>query len=867
MTTEAFAHIPLEHIVTSLTNPRKHFDATKLAELADSIRASGVHQPVLVRPLPGDRLADTAHLEPRPQWELVSGERRVRASIMAELDTIPAMVRALSDDQTLEIQIVENLQRADLQPLEEAEGYEHLMTRHHPPLNADEVAAKIGKSRSYVYARLKLLDLGTEGREALRDGAIEPSVALLLARIPDTKRQAEALEQVRGDPSAYDPDPMSARDAAAYIQRDFMLKLANARFSTTDADLVPSAGSCKVCPKRTGANPDLFADVKGADVCTDTACYHQKEQAHADAQLAQAHANGQTVITGREAQELMPSKWATHVEGYLRLDDTEDSPDRDKPLRELIGPQMEAAGVQPVLVANPHKDGELVAVLPREKVSELLLAKGYEAQAAKLHQAGERQAAMEAEREKQERKKAFEEGWRWRVLEEAHTAAQASPTHELPKSVTSLVCQHYVGLLNQERAKPLAKLLELGKVAPKEGLMTLARETDNPWDLLMLLVAHKDADYAPWLEEHQPNVPRNVGLLLVAQDVGVDVDAVKTALKTKMAAELRAETKARKAQEAAAAGECGPAGDDSDPARQVAPSSGGGGASQQQKTAAKNSPAKPKTPKLTSQAAKQSIADAMKAAEPTPGDDARGTETTPDGASAVGETSRATAPDASATPTPTAGPDPLLIEARRIVVTNQKASVSYVQRVLKVGYNTAAKLLDELESMGVVGPEGVSAYREVLVAAPALVVVAGDDDGEVSSGDGIEPDSRVMVLEGEHAGAVGTVVKAMTVATDEPPMWLVKLDGTGYMEDLYASQLAALHYTEGARVVFTGDDFTGKHATLIEQDYNQPENQKPTRWLVRVDGLLGDYLLTEDEMQLIHPDEQPGGLVVEGGAA
>jgi hypothetical protein len=209
----------------------------------------------------------------------------------------------------------------------------------------------------------------------------------------------------------------------------------------------------------------------------------------------------------------------------------------------------------------------------------------------------------------------------------------------------------------------------------------------------------------------------------------------------------------------------------------------------------------------------------------------------------------------------------LLIEARRIVVTNQKASVSYVQRVLKVGYNTAAKLLDELESMGVVGPEGVSAYREVLVAAPDALDMEGVAEWGASSGDGIEPEGRVMVLEGEHAGAVGTVVKAMTVATDEPPMWLVKLDGTGYMEDLYASQLAALHYTEGARVVFTGDDFTGKHATLIEQDYNQPENQKPTRWLVRVDGLLGDYLLTEDEMQLIHPDKQPGGLVVEGGAA
>ena len=853
MTTQTFAHIPLAHIVTSPTNPRKTFHPERLTELAASIAESGVHQPVLVRPLPAARVADTAHLEPRPTHELVSGERRVRACILAGLDSVPAMVRPLTDDQVLEVQLVENLQRDDLAPLEEAEGYDHLMHAHTPPLNADEVGAKIGKSRSYVYARLKLLDLGSEGREALRSGRLDFSRALLVARIPDTELQAKALASVLRPPHLYseDAEPMSVRETARHIQQHFMLRLREAKFKLDDAALVPSAGSCRSCPKRTGANPDLFADVDGADVCTHPPCYQAKEQAHSQAQLAQAQANGQTIITGREAKELMPHSWVDHVEGYLRLDDASDSPEKGKPLRSLIGAQMDKAGVLPVLVANPHKDGELVAVLPRETVSELLRAKGYEAQAAKLNEAGERQLQAEAEHLKTQRKTTYEEAWRWALLADCWTAMQENPCTELPKSVTRLVAKHYVTLLNGDKCKRLAKLLALGKVAPKDGLLQLVQDTPNPWDLLMLLVAHHDVEYQPWMTEHQPNVPQNVGLLLVAEDVSM----VPADVQERVQAELTAQWAAESATKPPLSG----------PVAGVASSEGGGGASQQQKTAAKNSPAKPKMPKLTSQAAKQSIADAMKAAEPTPGDDARGTETTPDGASAVGETSRATAPDAGATPAPTAGPDPLLIEARRIVVTNQKASVSYVQRVLKVGYNRAARLLDELEREGVVGPEGVSAYRNVLVAAPALVV-AGDDEGDVGSGDGIEPGMRVAVLEGEHAGAVGKVLEEITVCTDEPILWLVALGRDDDPVDILGSHLAALNYTEGARAIITGDHFSGKHATLIEQDYNQPENQKPTRWLVRVDGLRGDYLLTEDEMQLTHPDEQPGG-VVESGAA
>ncbi|MDP3651635.1 MAG: ParB/RepB/Spo0J family partition protein, partial [Rhodoferax sp.] len=129
---DEFANLLLTSIATSLTNPRTIFDQSKLGELASSIKASGVHQPVLVRPLPASRLADTFDLHrarfggrntERPTHELVCGERRYRACLIAGVKRIPALIRELTDHQVLEIQIVENLQRDDLSELEEAVGF------------------------------------------------------------------------------------------------------------------------------------------------------------------------------------------------------------------------------------------------------------------------------------------------------------------------------------------------------------------------------------------------------------------------------------------------------------------------------------------------------------------------------------------------------------------------------------------------------------------------------------------------------------------------------------------------------------------------------------------------------------------------
>lgn len=367
---DTFQTLPLAAIAPSLTNPRKTFNAERLAELANSIKASGVHQPILVRPLPGERVAETGR---KVTHEIVAGERRYRASVLASATTIPALVRELSDQQVLEIQIVENLQRDDLTQLEEAEGYQQLM--HHSALTSDQVGAKIGKSRSYVYARLKLLDLSMECKDALRAGTIDSSRALLIARIPDTALQAKALAYA-AEPT-YNGDLPSVRNFQTWLQANVMLKLESATFKITDSRLIASAGSCKDCPKRTGANPDLFLDVVGADVCTDPVCYHAKEDAHREAMIAQAAKKGMRFVQGDEAEDMFASTWRDQLDdnftnlSQVRNDITTADGRTGLTLRELLGKDAPAA----MLIENP-RNKNLIEAVPTDEMEGVLLAKG-----------------------------------------------------------------------------------------------------------------------------------------------------------------------------------------------------------------------------------------------------------------------------------------------------------------------------------------------------------------------------------------------------------------------------------------------------------------------------------------------------------
>jgi ParB/RepB/Spo0J family partition protein len=264
---EAINNIPLEEIVPSGHNRTiGGFDQVKLQELAESIKAIGVQQPAVVRPK-GDK------------YELVAGERRWRASKLAGVATLPCVIRDLDDETALRIQIIENLQREEIHPLDEADGFKRLEEEGH--CEVEYIAQQVGRSTAYVYQRLKLLDLIADAQDLLADGTISVGHALLIARLPRIQ-QKDALDLAfRGGLEDKDRETCSVKDLDSSIKRNILLELSSSTWKVDDAKLYPAAGSCKLCPKRTGANPLLFseAEVLGKhDSCTDPECFEMKGQ-------------------------------------------------------------------------------------------------------------------------------------------------------------------------------------------------------------------------------------------------------------------------------------------------------------------------------------------------------------------------------------------------------------------------------------------------------------------------------------------------------------------------------------------------------------------------------------------------------------
>lgn len=305
---EGLQVIPLASINPNPDNPRKHRDAAALQELADSIKAQGVWEPIVVRPDP---------IKPKT-YELVMGERRWRASKLAGKTDIPAIVRDLTDRQALEAMILENLQREDVQPIDEARGYRLLLDsgsdNGSPAHTVDSLASKIGKSPSYVHARLKLLVLIPAAAEALSQGRISAGHAVLIARLQPSDQVAAlfACFSYRHDPreiKKYDFASVKFSDLIEddqahlspekalreWIQDNINLKLKGVPWELEDAQLVPEAGACSACLKRSTSNPMLFQElaIKGEDTCFDAACFQMKRSAFVKITLKNSRAEAQ----------------------------------------------------------------------------------------------------------------------------------------------------------------------------------------------------------------------------------------------------------------------------------------------------------------------------------------------------------------------------------------------------------------------------------------------------------------------------------------------------------------------------------------------------------------------------------------------
>lgn len=274
MSKPEYQEIALFKLRPSPSNPRKTFDELSLKELAESIRAEDVLQPIMVRTLEEDI------------YEIVCGERRYRASKLAEKETIPAMVRELTDEQVLEIQITENLQRQDVAPLEEAEGFKNLLAlKGH--YTAEELAKRVGKSATYIYQRLKLNELIPAAKELLQKDILSISHCLHLSRLPE-ESQIRALEHISyadGEESEI-TSVDSVADLKQFITSKILLDLNKAAFDKEDKKLGLACGSCLECPKRTGFNKTLFPDIESDDICMDATCFMQKKTANFHKQLS-----------------------------------------------------------------------------------------------------------------------------------------------------------------------------------------------------------------------------------------------------------------------------------------------------------------------------------------------------------------------------------------------------------------------------------------------------------------------------------------------------------------------------------------------------------------------------------------------------
>jgi ParB/RepB/Spo0J family partition protein len=317
--------LALEQLVPCPHNPRRVVPGDpKVAELAESMLSLGVLQPIVVRRHPNAEVSADA-------YEILAGERRWHAARRAKLAKIPARVIECSDEQALEITVVENLHREQLHPLEECRGVSTLLRSGR---QIDEIATSIGKSGKWVSLRAKIADMDPAWLEAYAKEdhpASKLSVAHLelFARLP-REVQGEALKEVKAFVK-YDGTPWPVEDVRDRLTHTFLNDLRRAPWDQADPNLVPAAGSCTGCTKRSSCQQTLFQDLKDdaevrgkkrttADRCLDRSCWASKHaafvaRAKAEAQ-AKAGPEAKVVVLSHEpaaadevsAHEVQPAK-------------------------------------------------------------------------------------------------------------------------------------------------------------------------------------------------------------------------------------------------------------------------------------------------------------------------------------------------------------------------------------------------------------------------------------------------------------------------------------------------------------------------------------------------------------------------------
>ena len=270
--------IPIKDLQTSPTNPRRRIDEQSIASLAESIKTQGVLEPLIIRK--GDK-----------KFEIVCGERRYRAASVAKVAELPCLVRELSDEQVLDIQIHENLHREDVHPMDEAYGYQFLKEKH--GCDVKELALRVGKSEGYVLNRLKLNSLIKEAQKDIDDGHLPLVYALEIAKYtPEMQKHIYGeVYRTRGEykGSDYVHTPLKGemipwKSFTEWINTNIHRLLAKAPFNPKATHLREDGLACINCPERTGAAVSLFEPnrIGKKDACLNPACYVKKAEMHVE---------------------------------------------------------------------------------------------------------------------------------------------------------------------------------------------------------------------------------------------------------------------------------------------------------------------------------------------------------------------------------------------------------------------------------------------------------------------------------------------------------------------------------------------------------------------------------------------------------
>jgi ParB family transcriptional regulator, chromosome partitioning protein len=504
-----YRDVPVTALTESSSNPRKRFDESSLSELAASFKAQGVLAPLLVRELD------------ETKYEVIAGARRLRAAKIAELKNVPVRIVQLTDAEAVEAQCVENLQREDIHPLEEALGFKSLLELG-APYNIAHIAARSGKTEAYIYGRLKLADLIPRVAEAFLKDEITIGHALIIAKLQASQQQEAFAAAFRGMWTSEGNSQVliPVRELAAWIESNILLQLASVPFDKQDETLVPAAGSCVNCPKRTGFNKLLFADVR-KDSCTDPQCFRAKVDAHV-AKTMEKKPELVQISSAWNTREGAPLGRNRYVELQIKKAKANGSAAKQPAVQKPCEKMTDA------IVMDGGSRGQIVKVCADPN--------------CKIHH-GDRPSPQQLQRDRALERKRIEKE-KIAITARHRILARILERVSVPMKKADLltVAQHAVRSVGYNRLPLLAKRHKLGtekaSATPGELLLKqVSRYDDNGLCRLLLEISLLESAY------RSDGDPDSDALLAAAKRYHIDTEKVKKAVAQEFAAKPKTQTK------------------------------------------------------------------------------------------------------------------------------------------------------------------------------------------------------------------------------------------------------------------------------------------------------------------------------------